>query len=108
MTSGDRTATLGRHASRVWETFCRGCYPGSARYWEKGVEIDLVWPMEGRKKYLVAECKWRRIGEAEERRLLDDLRKRFAHTRLGRNIEKSARIAFKVFSMNSLGRLSKI
>lgn len=105
MSPGDRMAAIHRHAAGTWESFCRSLHPGSGRYWEKGAEIDLVWPEEPGKKYLVAECKWRRIRQADERRLLESLRGRFSNTSLGRKLLKSARVDYKIFSRESLPEL---
>lgn len=98
---------LERHASGQWEYFCRNLYPGASRYWEGKVEIDLVVPVKGKNRYLVAECKWKRLGFKDEQKILNDLKARFAETRLARKLTKFTQITFKVFSKKELGKLAK-
>ena len=48
------------HAATVFEDHCRERFPGAQRYWESGVELDLVAPdPDNDKGLLVAEVKWR-------------------------------------------------
>jgi AAA+ ATPase superfamily predicted ATPase len=62
------------HSATVFEDVCRARYPGAARYWESGIEIDVVAPdPEHEKSLLVAEVKWRRLTGAQRRALLDRL-----------------------------------
>jgi hypothetical protein len=100
----EKAATLHRHAARQWEEFCRQAHPGAGRYWEKDVELDLVWrqPMTGR--YLVAECKWARLTAHEEQAELRRLRDMFGRTKLSRSLE---RVEFRVFTKNDLPRLAR-
>ena len=93
----ERTALLERHASRVWESFCRACYPGSSRYWEGKVEIDLISLLRGG-DILVGECKWSRLSASEEGRLSEDLKARFYATRLAKKVKRGSRVRFRVFS----------
>lgn len=102
LSQGEKGALLEQHASRQWEYFCRGLFPGSGRYWEKGVEIDLVGRLKGKRRPLVAECKWSWLGGREEKRLLDNLKTRFHETNLARKLAKPI---FRVFSKKDLGRL---
>lgn len=56
------------HAASVFEDWCRGRYPGAARYWDKSVEIDLVAPdPEDPTGLLVGEVKWKRLTSAERK-----------------------------------------
>lgn len=99
----EKMEILERHAAKQWEYFCRWLYPGSARYWEEKVEIDLVAPVKGKNNYLVGECKWRSLKAGEERSLLNDLKARFETTKLARRLQKASRVNFKVFSKKDLG-----
>lgn len=100
----DKTLLVERHAAGQWEYFCRGLVPGSSRYWEKNVEMDLVGPLKGKGLHLVAECKWKWIGMQEEKRLEADLKARFHETSLSRKLAKPV---FRVFSKKDLGRLTR-
>ena len=62
------------HASTVFEDFCRARFPGSQRYWERNLELDLVAPdPENTEGLLVAEVKWRRLSAAQRRKVLRQL-----------------------------------
>ena len=87
------------HAARQWEYFWREAYPGAGRYWEGNVEIDLVAPLPGGKSHLVAECKWAWLSEAEERTVLEDLKRRFSGTKLAKNLRN---VHFQVLSKRNL------
>jgi hypothetical protein len=86
------------HASHVWEAFCRRAFPGSKRYWESDLEIDLVAPLQA-DRHLVAECKWKALSDRQEEGFLADLRARFARTALSK---KLPRVDFRILSKNSL------
>jgi len=103
LTRTEKQAILNRHVSQHWENFCRKAAPGSCRYWEAGVEIDLMgYPKMG-KVPLVAECKWRALTPGQEKVALNDLRARFASTRLSRRFKK---VDFRLFTPKDLARLS--
>jgi hypothetical protein len=71
------------HSATVFEDFCRARYPGSQRYWESGVELDLVAPdPDNRKRLLVAEVKWRHISVAERKTALRQLESKWSHCSL--------------------------
>ncbi len=56
------------HAATVFEDYCRSLFPGARRYWEGGLEIDLIAPdPEAPKQIVVAEVKWRRLSSAERK-----------------------------------------
>lgn len=90
---------LDQHASRQWENFCRNLYPGSARYWEGSIEIDLVAYEPKKKQHLIAECKWQTVAEREEKSLLEDLKIKFAQTQLSHQLKK---VEFRVLSKKYL------
>jgi AAA+ ATPase superfamily predicted ATPase len=100
----DRARLIAEHASRHWEQFCRQSHPGSARYWEPGVEIDLaVETTEG--GLLVAECKWRELTPGEEQAILGNLRAKFAKTRLA---GKYKQVRFQTLSKKDLPRVARL
>ncbi len=96
---------LEQHVSREWEGFCRQAHPGAARYWEPGVELDLVCELSGGKGHLVAECKWKRPSAGEERLMREDLRRRFERTRLARRFKK---VEFRICTPADLADLSRL
>ncbi|MFC1522765.1 ATP-binding protein [Elusimicrobiota bacterium] len=95
---------LEMHASRQWEVFCRRSFRGSSRYWESGVEIDLVAATGEKGHYLVAECKWSQLTESAKRSMLADLKARFLKTRLGRRAHSAQ---FKILSKDDLPWLAR-
>ena len=98
MTGREKLSILNSHATRFWEQFCRQAHPGASQYWEGDVEIDLVAPVS-RKRFLVAECKWARLSARKERAILDDLKARFAFTRLSRKLSS---VSFQVLTPRHL------
>lgn len=98
----EKETILNQHASRQWENFCRDLYPGASRYWEGPIEIDLVVYQAEKKQHLVAECKWGKVSNGEEKRLLADLKSRFSQTRLGRKLKG---VEFRIFSKNHLEKM---
>jgi AAA+ ATPase superfamily predicted ATPase len=88
------------HAATVFEDFCRARIPGSQRYWERNVELDLVAfdPIE-RKRLLVAEVKWRRLSSAERRNVLKQVESKWSHCSLR---ERYSRVRFDVFDASLL------
>jgi hypothetical protein len=105
-TSGQRRL-LELHASRQWENFCRQAHPGSGRYWEGQIEIDLIKHAAPSGRLMVGECKWSWLGNREEKKLLNYLRDRFWLTKFARRLKKSAKIEFKIFSKRNLTELSR-
>jgi len=71
------------HAATVFEDVCRGRFPGARRYWERGVELDLVAqdPEDG-KQLLVAEVKWRRLTSAERKNVHRQLETKWSNCSL--------------------------
>lgn len=105
MTRGKKNEALRLHASRVFENYCRALHPGAGRYWEPDREIDIVAPVEAKKRYLVAECKFKELKSAEKKSLLADLETRFKATKLGRQLIPNARIDYRIYSLDSLSKL---
>ncbi len=77
------------HASTVFEDHCRALFPGSQRYWEPGVELDIVAPdPDDRKRLLVAEGKWRRLSVAARRVALRRLESQWSRCSLSASHRK--------------------
>ncbi len=71
------------HAATVFEDFCHARDPGSERYWESHLELDLVAPdPDDPLRLLVAEVKWRRLPAAERRQVLRQLESKWSHCAL--------------------------
>ncbi len=70
------------HASTVFEDQLRSLWAGSARYWEAGVELDVV--REDRQELVVCEVKWGTLSRPEKNGALKQLEARFRQTSLGR------------------------
>jgi hypothetical protein len=88
-----KKALLHEHAASVFEDHCRALYPGSQRYWEADLELDLVAPDPERNgRLLVAEVKWRRVLQKERRALFAQLADTWARSSLSRR-HKSVRFA---------------
>jgi len=83
------------HAATVFEEFCRSRFPGAQRFWERGVELDLVAPdPEDRRRLLVGEVKWRLLSVAERRNILRQLESKWSRCALR---AKHPRVRFEVF-----------
>jgi hypothetical protein len=79
-----KRALIHAHAATVFEDVCRAQVPGAQRYWESGVEFDLVAPDPlDADRLVVAEVKWRRVTAAERRRLLATLAARWSRSTIG-------------------------
>jgi hypothetical protein len=88
------------HAATVFEDFCRARYPGSARYWEGNLELDLVAPdPDDPKRLLVAEVKWRRLSAAERRQVLRQLESKWSRCALR---ARHPNVRFEVLDTNIL------
>jgi hypothetical protein len=88
------------HAASVFEDFCRARFTGAQRYWERGVELDLVAPDPGdRNRLLVAEVKWRHLSVAERKSALRQLESKWSRCSLR---TKHPRVRFEVFDAGML------
>lgn len=99
MRLAERHMMLQRHVAQQWEQFCRQRHPGSGRYWEGDVELDVVWRKPSSSAHLVAECKWARLNPREASAELSALRQRFARTKLSRTL---GRVDFRLFTQDDL------
>jgi uncharacterized protein len=99
-TAAEKRQLIHAHAAGVFEDFCRARVPESRRYWESGLEIDLVGPSpDDPETLLVAEIKWRRVSAAERRRLLTALEAKWSRTAIA---SRYPRARFDVIDATSL------
>lgn len=88
------------HAATVFEDVCRARFPGAARYWESGVELDLVAPdPDDGGRLLVAEVKWRRLSAAKRKDVLRKLEGKWSHCSLR---ARQPNVRFEVFDESVL------
>lgn len=88
------------HAATVFEDYCRSRFPGSARHWESGVELDLVAPdPEDPDRLLVAEVKFRGLSAGERRSVFEQLESKWSRCSLG---TKHPKVRFDVLDVSSL------
>lgn len=71
------------HAATVFEDVCRARFPGAARFWEPGIELDLVAqdPLAP-ERLLVAEVKWHRLSVAQRARVRRELESKWSRCAL--------------------------
>ena len=82
-TNAERGKLLHDHASTVFEDHCRARFPGAQRFWERGVELDLVaHDPEDPKRLVVAEVKWRKLAAREKKEVLRQLQSKWSHCSL--------------------------
>jgi hypothetical protein len=93
----EKQKLLEDHASTVFEDQLRARWPGSSRYWEADVELDLV--REEGETLIVSEVKWANLGKAGRKNLLPQLEARFRRTTLGRS---HAKARFEVLDAEAL------
>jgi len=104
MGTAEKKRLIHEHASRQWEVFCREVFPGSARYWESDIELDIVAPLSGG-RFLVAECKWKKLSVKDEQVLLADLERNFKRSQLSKKL--GGKIIFRILSQNVLPEMAK-
>lgn len=98
----EKRKLIHEHAASVFEDFCRERFPGSQRYWEPNVEIDLVAPdPENTKALVVAELKWRRLSAAERRNVIRQLEGKWARCSLR---ARHPRVRFEVLDATVLAQ----
>jgi AAA+ ATPase superfamily predicted ATPase len=90
------------HAATVFEDVVRARWPGAARYWEAGAELDSVREEDGR--LVVSEVKWAALSKAERDGELASLKLRFARTALAR---KHTEVSFEVKDRSELAALAR-
>jgi uncharacterized protein len=98
LTKTKQKTLVSLHASHQWEQYCREQYPGSARYWEANLEIDLVSAQKDG-SHLIGECKWMKLKKQEEAGLLHKLQEKFYQSRLSQKLKK---VKFRIFSKKDL------
>lgn len=90
------------HASSIFEDCIRARWPDARRYWEGGVELDVV-RLEG-KVLVVGEVKWRTVTRAERTSIRDALEAKFGHSMLAK---KYSAARFEVFDAGALKELAR-
>ena len=99
-TKGEKGKLIHDHAATVFEDYCRAHFPGSQRYWERNIELDLVAPDPAdRKRLLVAEVKWRRLSAAERKNVLRQIEAKWSRCSL---CEGHSRVRFEVIDAGFL------
>jgi len=97
MNRKERQSHLRLHASHVFEEYCRSLHPGSSRYWEPGIEFDLVY--ETGKKLVVGEVKFARLEARERASIQSELKNRWQRCKLSKKYPVAE---FKVFDEEML------
>jgi len=88
------------HAATVFEDFCRARFPGSQRYWERSIELDLVAPdPNDAKRLFVAEVKWRSLSARERKNTLRQLESKWSRCTLR---ARYPRVRFEVIDASIL------
>jgi AAA+ ATPase superfamily predicted ATPase len=101
--AAEKRRLVHEHAATVFEDACRSTVPGSTRYWERDVEIDLVGPDPHEADGLVvAEIKWRHVTQAQRRQLLASLEARWGRTQIA---SRHRRVRFEVLGAELLRTL---
>jgi AAA+ ATPase superfamily predicted ATPase len=81
----EKTKLVRDHASTVFEDFCRDLYPGASRYWEAGLEFDLVREGQdaaGSSRVIVSEVKWTRLSSADRSKIATRLQETWSRSAL--------------------------
>ncbi len=98
----ERRKLVHDHASTVFEDHCRSRFPGAGRYWEAGLELDLVAPdPEAKAGLLVAELAWTRLSRGEREGLREEMKAKWARSALARRHPK---VRFEVLDSGFLSR----
>lgn len=96
----EKQKLLEDHASTVFEDQMRARWPGSSRYWEADVELDLV--REEGAGLVVSEVKSSVLSKGERASVAAKLEERFRRTALGRKFVKAR---FEVLDASELRSL---
>lgn len=95
--AAEKQKLLEDHASTVFEDQLRARWPGSSRYWEADVELDLVREEGG--ELVVSEVNWAALTKEARKATAVALEARFRKTQLG---QKHARARFEVLDAGAL------
>ncbi len=97
---GKKRLLIHCHAASVFEDWCRSLYPGSGRYWEKSLEIDLVCPdPEAPDRLLVGEVKWKRLAKRERENFRRGLMDKWSRCALA---SRHPHVRFEVFDAGKI------
>lgn len=100
--AAEKQKLLEDHASTVFEDQMRARWPGSSRYWEADVELDLVREHGG--GVVVSEVKWATLTQAQRKAGKAALEARFRKTSLS---QKHPSARFEVLDASELRALSR-
>lgn len=96
----EKRRLIHEHASTVFEDYCRGLHPDSARYWEGDLEFDLVRADHGAThRMIVSEVEWKRLSAAEHGRILKELEEKWRRSGISK---KFSNVAFEVLDAGIL------
>jgi hypothetical protein len=95
---------LQKHASSVFEDWCRSLYHDAARYWEAGLEFDMVRRNpagDSNAAVIVSEIKWRRVSDNEAANLQQELAAKWQRSALHTRYQH---VTFEVLDASLLAR----
>jgi AAA+ ATPase superfamily predicted ATPase len=95
--AAEKEKLLDDHASTIFEDQLRASWPGSQRFWEAAVELDLI--REEQDELVVGEIKWTSLSKAERKSKLAALEARFRRSQLA---AKHPKVRFEVHDVRSL------
>lgn len=97
----EKERLIRQHASVVFEAVCRKQFKESKRYWEKNLEIDIVYQKDLLSIELI-EVKFKFLEENERKSLLSKLEIKYKESKLS---QKYIKISFKICDLNYLSSL---
>jgi AAA+ ATPase superfamily predicted ATPase len=102
-----RATLFAAHCGAVFEDWVRSAHPGSGRYWDSSVELDMVREERrkgGARRLVVSEIKWKTLSANELRRVKRDLAARFARSALAKRYHD---VELEVIDARALARLAR-
>jgi len=92
------------HVSHHFKIYCRKVHTAAQRYWEPGVEVDLIAPQKN-KSYFAGEVKWMSLNASQEAALSQQLKVKIeqSHFKIKDKIS-----SYRIFSKKDLPLLSKL
>jgi hypothetical protein len=101
----EKRRLIHEHASTVFEDYCRGLYPDTARYWEGDLEFDMVRadprPSEAH-HMIVSEVKWKRLSAADRSGIVKQLEEKWRRSSISKRF---ANVTFEVLDAGILADL---
>lgn len=91
---------INEHASTIFEDYCRSKFQGSARYWEKNLEFDLVrFKGDNKNELIVSEVKWKKLNEKEKDKITSRLPHKWQESKLSK---KYSKVKFEIIDKSIL------